>query len=210
MDERADRLFLALAESALILFYVIGDAALEAADLCKAAVAGDVGGLGGPGGDRPHARDHEEEFSLIAAAFIARTVGEQLCEHGKLLPEDKSERHRRIYNHGLITAMAVVLVWLLALMIFVVIEIAWPAARLHWLAFVFAVPLSGVVWLVMNSIWFNKKRNYLIISLLMWALLAAIFVTLLNVGINVWLIFLLGVPCQLILIFGSMLKFRKK
>ena len=132
------------------------------------------------------------------------------AEHGKLLPEDKSERHRRIYNHGLITAMAVVLVWLLALMIFVVIEIAWPAARLHWLAFVFAVPLSGVVWLVMNSIWFNKKRNYLIISLLMWALLAAIFVTLLNVGINVWLIFLLGVPCQLILIFGSMLKFRKK
>jgi len=130
-------------------------------------------------------------------------------EHKDYSEESQSERKRRVHNHKLITAMAVVTVWLLALMIFVMIDIAWPEARLHWLSFVFAVPLTGVVWLVMNSIWFNKKRNYLIISLILWAVLAAIFVTLLNFDINVWLIFLLGVPCQLILIFGSKLNYRR-
>ncbi|MBQ8975178.1 MAG: helix-turn-helix domain-containing protein [Oscillospiraceae bacterium] len=116
---------------------------------------------------------------------------------------------RMVYNHGFITGMAILLVWLIAMLVFVVIEIAYPAAKLHWLAFVIAAPVSLVVWLVLNAVWFNRKRNYLIISLLMWAVLAAIFVTFIAVGKNVWLIFLLGIPGQIIILMWSRLNYKK-
>jgi predicted membrane metal-binding protein len=73
--------------------------------------------------------------------------------------------------------------------------------------FACAVPASFVVWLVMNSIWFNRRRNYLIISLLMWSTLALIYIpVLLFAGKNLWLIFSLGLPGQAIIIMWSRLK----
>ena len=59
------------------------------------------------------------------------------------------------------------------------------AALAHWgrfLVFAYALPISAIVWLVFNSIWFNRRRNYLIISLLMWTVLAAVFLSVLAGG----------------------------
>ena len=75
------------------------------------------------------------------------------------------------------------------------------------MVFACAVPASFIVWLVMNSIWFNRRRNYLIISLLMWSILALIYIPiLLFANRNLWLIFLLGIPGQAIIIMWSRLK----
>ncbi len=114
------------------------------------------------------------------------------------------------YNKGFITGISILLVWLIALFAFVMISLVSPEARFHWLVFVYAVPVSMIVWLVFNSIWFNVKRNYLIISLLVWSLLATIHMSLLAVGLNAWLIYLLGIPGQIIIILWSMIKIRPK
>ena len=62
------------------------------------------------------------------------------------------------------------------------------------------------MWLVFNSIWFNKRRNFLIVSLLMWSVLAAIFVSFLVFGTNIWQVFILGVPGQFIILMWSRIR----
>ncbi len=113
-------------------------------------------------------------------------------------------------NRALITGISIVLVWLLATAAYVSTDIASVEYSFHWLAFVWAVPVSLVVWLILNSIWFNQRINYIIISLLMWSALAAVYTTLLICGINLWILFVLGIPAQVIILMWSGIKIRKK
>lgn len=132
-------------------------------------------------------------------------------EHEKkepVLPMAEASGVRR--NHAVITGMSILLVWLVMLFIFVVIELATIKINLHWLCFVYAVPVTMIVWLVFNSIWFNTRRNYMIISLLMWSTLIAIYLTCLAAGVNAWLIFVLGIPGQILIFMWSKLKYQKK
>ena len=119
----------------------------------------------------------------------------------------EGRRHAR----GIITWLAVLLVWMLATVVFVVTKLAAPDMRGIWLAFMAAVPASLIVWLVFNTVWFRHGRNYLIISLLMWSALATLHVSLLISGFDyrIWLIYLLGVPGQIIILLWSNVKKRK-
>ncbi len=111
-------------------------------------------------------------------------------------------------NYGFITGMSILLVWLIALLTFVVLALSTDITRFHWLTFVYAVPVSMIVWLVLNSIWFDRHRNYLIISLLMWSLLGAVCLTLLPFVAKTWLLLALGLPGQIIILLWSRLKFK--
>ena len=112
------------------------------------------------------------------------------------------------YDRRVITGLSVLLVWFAAVLAFVVTTLS--GAVCGWLAFVYAVPASLVVWLILNSIWLEKRWNYLIISLLMWSVLAALHVTLLLCGVNIWLAYLLGIPGQIIILLWSAMKRRPK
>ena len=117
---------------------------------------------------------------------------------------------RKIHNRAFITGMCIIVVWLLATLAFVVLDITIGEIKLHWLSFVYSVPLTMIVWLIFNSIWFNKRRNFLIVSFLMWTSLLAIFISLLLFGINTWKILTLGIPGQIIILMWSRLKSKKK
>lgn len=117
------------------------------------------------------------------------------------------KKRQSLRTRGFVTGMSVLLVWIAALVLFIVFDTASLDYRSNWVVFACAVPASFVVWLVMNSIWFNRRRNYLIISLLMWSTLALIYIpVLLFAGKNLWLIFSLGLPGQAIIIMWSRLK----
>ena len=115
--------------------------------------------------------------------------------------EERARKRRR--THIMVTGMSVLLIWLVAAVIFVPIDIALPEAVAHWLAFVFAVPVSMLVWLVFNAIWFDRRRNYLIISLMVWTLIASVHISVLVCGYNIWQMYLFGIPGQLIIILWS-------
>lgn len=108
------------------------------------------------------------------------------------------QRIRRI-----ITFLSILLGWSVATLVYVVFDVAWPDLKLHWITFLYAVPVSMIVWLVFNSIWFNRRRNYLIISLLMWSTLACVAITLIALHITAWQFFLLGIPGQVIILAWS-------
>ncbi len=120
-------------------------------------------------------------------------------------PELKTATH----NHAFITGMSILLVWLVATLAFVLVDIITDTFA-HWLAFIWAVPASLIVWLVLNSVWFNRRLNFFIISLLMWTTLAALYISFLPFGVNIWLVFVLGAPGQIIILLWSRLRYKKK
>ncbi|MBR6506853.1 MAG: helix-turn-helix transcriptional regulator [Clostridia bacterium] len=134
-------------------------------------------------------------------------------EHNVPAPvsEDAEARlKRKRVNRIAITSMSVLLVWLIATAVFVILQAVPAITRLHWLSFVYAMPVSAIVWLVFNSTWFSRRTNYPIVSLLMWSLIAALYINLKLCGIGIWQLFLVGIPGQIIIIMWSALRFRKK
>jgi transcriptional regulator with XRE-family HTH domain len=128
------------------------------------------------------------------------------CEE-EIRPDTDSVSRQSVRTRGFVTGMSILLVWLAALILFLVFDTAEIDVRSHWIVFACAVPASLVLWLVMNSIWFNRRRNYLIISLLMWSVLILAFVTVwIFVRRALWLISLPGIPGQAIIVMWSRLK----
>lgn len=154
------------------------------------------------------------------ADMFGVTVDYLLCETHETfpLPEEKSDeqaaaaeesakRQQSVRTRGFVTGMSVLLVWMTATVLFIIFDTAKIDARSHWIVFACAVPASFIVWLVMNSIWFNRRRNYLIISLLMWSVLILAYITIYIFSQRfLWLLFLLGIPGQAIIIMWSRLK----
>lgn len=124
-------------------------------------------------------------------------------EHTDIADIPLSPSHR-LHKRALITCIGILLVWLIATFAFVVVmptQNVFPA----WLIFLYAVPLSMIVWLVFNSVWFNRKINYVVISILIWATLASIHLTALTAfhAHNFWMAYLLGIPSQVIVLLWS-------
>ncbi|MEE0839071.1 MAG: helix-turn-helix transcriptional regulator [Acutalibacteraceae bacterium] len=147
---------------------------------------------------------------IIALKQIADTFSVTVdylltLEHTEYKKAKKERKVRRRFNRKIITYISVVLVWLVATFIFVNIDL-FAKSSMNWLVFVYAVPASAVVALIFNSIWGNKRFNYLIISVLLWSILTGVYLTLLLCSVNVWLIFLLGIPGQIIIYLWSRLK----
>ncbi len=118
----------------------------------------------------------------------------------------------RFRNHVVITGISVVFVWLVATLIFSTGGSILGGDPAHfWLVYLYAAPLSCIVWLVFNSLWFNRKRNYLIISLLMWSALASVHISFLVAAKpSVWMIYLLGIPGQIIILIWSKFSRRRR
>ncbi len=116
----------------------------------------------------------------------------------------------RKYSRRAIMLLSILCVWFLAVLSFILVSLIWSSAQHVWLAFIYAIPVSAVVWLVLNSVWFNRKVNYLIISLLMWTAILSIHLSFLLAGHNTGLIYIIGVPSQLIILVWSFLKKRSK
>ncbi|MEA4911441.1 MAG: helix-turn-helix transcriptional regulator [Oscillospiraceae bacterium] len=124
------------------------------------------------------------------------------CEHPAAAPV--TTRHDRV-NRLIITMLSVALVWLIATIVFVVLELIPVESQIGiWIVYVYAVPVSCIVLIVFNSLWGKRKRNFLIISALVWSMLASVYVSFLP--LDLYLIFIIGIPAQLIVILWSNLK----
>lgn len=135
--------------------------------------------------------------------YLVRQEHDQM-DLGKPIPAVSKKR-----NHAVITLLSVLIVWFVAVLGYVVLEMALPGSVRNLLLFMYALPVSAIVWLVMNSIWFSRRRNFLIISLLMWSGLFSILLTMMAFGVGTWLVLLLGVPGQAAICLWSKLQYRK-
>lgn len=126
---------------------------------------------------------------------------EHMKEEYKAHREDKYKKRNRF----IITLLATMLVWLIATIVFVCFGIF---NNYLWTIFVYALPITMIVLLVFNSIWGKPRWNYLFVSLLMWSTLVSVYLTFMSP--NVWLIFIIGIPGQIIIILWSGIKLEKR
>ena len=130
-------------------------------------------------------------------------------EHdGKPVTKEMMDRNYR-RNCYIITETSIFIVALMATLIYVILAMIFPGTSYPWLCYAYAVPAALIVWLVFNSIWFNPRRNFMIVSLLVWSLLLALYLTFSILGFYIWPIFLIGIPAQLIIWMWSKIKNRK-
>lgn len=130
------------------------------------------------------------------AKLFGVTVDYLLSEDHKIPVREMVKETLVSRRHFIITLMSTVLVWLIATATFVTLAIL-DVPGMLWLCFVWAVPVSATVVLVLNSVWRRGRQNCIIISILLWGLLASIYLTLLDQ--NIWLIFITGIPAQIII-----------
>ena len=117
--------------------------------------------------------------------------------------ENTSKQKNRVkVNKFIISLLAVLVVWTVAVFVYVQAKI-FDNANL-WILFVWAIPASCIVLLVFNSIWGRRKLNYLIISALIWTLILSIHLQILPIN-NVWAIYFLGIPLQIAVLLWSQL-----
>ena len=112
------------------------------------------------------------------------------------------------HNRKLILGMSSLLFVLIATIIFVIAKIMKLDSSWYWIPYMYTIPSICIVSLVLNSLWFTKKRNYLIISILLWSLILSIYFTLLSFKINIWPLFIVGVPGQFIILLWSGIRYK--
>lgn len=103
---------------------------------------------------------------------------------------------KRKADKRIILMLSSVLVWFVALFLFVVVSsLDVPKT---WLAFIYAVPANAIVLLSLRSAWHDFRWNQVLISVIMWGGILSIYITLyVFAHVNVWKMFLLGIPGQL-------------
>jgi len=126
------------------------------------------------------------------ADLFGVTVDHLISEPSAQAPVKKHTSGR---TAQLITAISLLGVAALAMVLFIIFR--------HWLVFTWALPAAAVVWLVLNSIWFDRSRNYLIISCLMWTLLLNLCLTFVAFVSPIWELMLVGLVGQAIIWLAS-------
>ena len=113
---------------------------------------------------------------------------------------------KRKANKNTILQLSSVLVWFVALLIFVVLDTV--GVPYSYLAFFYAIPADAIVMLSLRSAWQDFRWNRALVSVLAWGALLSLYMTLLILAqFNAWKIFLLGIPGQAaILLWGRLFR----
>ncbi len=110
--------------------------------------------------------------------------------------------HATIGNRVTIMLLAISFVWLLSTCIYVYSGLQWGSSP--WIIFLWAVPVTAVTADVFNCIWGKKIYSIITRTAFIWSLLTCFYIQFLS--LNIWLIFLLGIPMQACIILWCKLK----
>ena len=133
------------------------------------------------------------------------TVDWLLSEHDgdESAPAARPESKPHRYSRRFISLTVLAGIWALAVLIFVIL---WITGLVAWQVFIYAVPVSLITMLVLNSVWGSRENNLYIISGIVWGVIGSVYLSFLDN--NWWQLFLLGIPAQIIIILAFSIKNR--
>lgn len=100
-------------------------------------------------------------------------------------------------DKSIILKLSSLLVWFVALFLYVVLSSFDIGESWNWVFFIYAIPANAIVLLSLRSAWHDFRWNKFLISTIVWGALLSIYVTLTFWGWNIWKLFLLGIPGQI-------------
>ena len=135
------------------------------------------------------------------------TVNDLLTDPNQLPEQSSAVQHameqvvektlKKKANKSIILKLSSLLVWFVALFLYVALSSFDIGERWNWIFFVYAIPVNAIVLLSLRSAWHDFRWNKVLISTIAWGSLLSIYVTALLCGPHLWKIFLLGIPGQI-------------
>ena len=142
----------------------------------------------------------------LLAKFYGITLNDLTDPDLELEEQETQKENDATGNKVTISMLAISLVWLVATLIYVYVKI--NTSYSEWTVFIWAVPASTILALIFNGIWGNRKIKFILLSVLLWSTIVSIFLEALY--LNLWPLFIVGVPAQLTIILWSRLKPKQK
>ena len=129
---------------------------------------------------------------LFIISCIANIYGITLND--MITPKKVQPSPKKNSIHSLVTVLSILLVWLVATVVFVFIKLISPELPKVWLSFIFAIPVSMIVWVIFASMWGNYLYKFFTISGLCWSIPVA-----LTIAIHIHKNFSRSLLCELFL-----------
>ena len=108
-------------------------------------------------------------------------------------------------NKVIITILACLSIWTLAAILYINFYLTFD--RHIWIIWIWSLPVISIILIIFASIWGKKSHIIASTSLLIWTALLSFYVHFLE--FNLWSLFLLGIPTQIIALLCSKLKRRQ-
>lgn len=105
---------------------------------------------------------------------------------------------KRKANKNIILMLSSLLVWFVALFVYVTMSSFALTKPYSTILFPYAIPITAIVLLSLRSAWHDFRWNKALISIIVWGSLLSIYATIYMIWkVHFWKIFLLGIPGQL-------------
>ena len=150
-----------------------------------------------------------ERAEAVPDAYVLKNMSEifgvsvdyLLSSHDSWERPESFKKEERNFHSNIITLLVIFGIWTLAFLIYI---IGWLLEANWWLLFIYAVPVSLITFLVLNSVWEQGKNNRHII----YALVASVFITVYLTfrSYNPWQILLLLVPAEFLVFLSFRIK----
>ena len=150
-----------------------------------------------------------ERAEAVPDAYVLKKMSEifgvsvdyLLSSHDSWERPESFKKEERNFHSNVITILVIFGIWTLAFLIYI---IGWLLEANWWLLFIYAVPVSLITFLVLNSVWEQGKNNRHII----YGLVASVFLSayLTFISFNPWQILLLLVPAEFIVFLSFRIK----
>jgi transcriptional regulator with XRE-family HTH domain len=115
----------------------------------------------------------------------------------KAMTQVSEKALKRKADKNIILGLSSILVWFVALLLYVLLSSFDIGERWNWVFFFYAVPANCIVLLSLRSAWRDFRWNKMLISGIVWGSLLSIYVTATFWNFNLWKIFLLGILGQI-------------
>lgn len=135
------------------------------------------------------------------AQLFGVTVDYLLTEHSE---QDKKIEKKPVNTkaRALVFNVAIISVATVAVFLFVIIALA--TQKYVWQIFIYALPAVSIVGISFSGVWKRTFGLFLFISMLVWSILLTLYFAM---GVHgTWLLFLLGIPAQIIVFLGFGIK----
>ena len=132
------------------------------------------------------------------AKFYNTSLDALTSETGEAVIKKVKEKAPKLFSPKLIIPLlAVAAIWAVATTIFVILKLT---LNINYpMCFMWAWPASFITITVFIAVWGHSKELFASISVLMWSLLVCIHLQLLTIHINIWPVYFLGIPLQVVI-----------
>ena len=129
-----------------------------------------------------------EIYNVEITAFLNENTKEQEIEVSNKYINKK---------HILSSMMSAGVVWFIATIVFVVLEMIEAIEQYAWLSFMYAIPVSSIVLLVLSKCWWkNYYLNLAFSSIILWGAIVAVCLTVSNE--KIWSLCYVGIVVQIL------------